>query len=1076
MKKLALIFFFSLNFLFSQEAKIEVQQAYGFGLPNIDSKNGRLLTYGGYTDQSVKIWDLYSGFLLKTMDYPALVKNIVIDKENDRTFIGDKNGIDVLDNKTLKVIQQYPIKFLKNFVYDPNSKFIYFVSGTAEFDGNHTFQSLNPNTGKIESTYPKWPSEGYPMYAKLISAGDYTMIEFKTNFRENIYFETQSNTFQLFNGEHKDFFGNLDLLYFDIVDEKHIKVVRYSSVENKTVWETVLEAGRTKTGFTIHHPTFSFTPDKSRLWVAPSKAAMYELNSETGDIIGLINSSVDKRIITADNNFVYALEPTSDTYGAPSYFNKYRRYSEMPLTTFGSPIFDVNDLETYKYKQEKGLLFKNLNGDIGSVSINITGTSVTSYFTEYLQKFSLRGDFYTSKETKAVYYGMGKDEGVKQFTIGKPLSFKTQKISGDYKDKAVVNTNSKVAVTHNKNGFSVTDLKTQELLFSETFKGVNTIADFTAVVKDSDNEVGFLILNEVVPEAVYKRRIDYYDYKNKKLLWQREGEYTNLLFIEEQTKILTLNFEKQQVEIINVSNGEIDRVFKVPDIDFPNLVLNPSENLIIFSDYKSALKVYDLESGRLISETDKFIDGFTFVKFITDQIYVTLTNGHFRFYDVVTHEEILRLYVFIDGEWLAHTPEGLFEGSQKAWNRVLFTKGADIIPLNQIFNDFYTPNLTSTILNNQKVDTEKSVYSLNKAPEVSIEFNDGTRNISVKGEVQVFETNSKAQRFKLQADAFGDAIKEMRLYHNGKRVLASENSSDFAISLIEGENVITAVAVNSQNTESATRKVIAKYRPKKTEPKSDTIEIHLLTIGIDKYKNPRYNLNYAVADALGFKKAVMDGVKGFIPKIHTYSVQDKDANKANIINALKTIAEQSNPQDVFVFYYAGHGMMSEGDSKDFFLIPHDITQLFGNDDILNTKGVSATEIKDLSAIIPAQKQLFILDACQSGGAINTLASRGVAEEKAIAQLARSTGTHWLTASGSDQFATEFEKLGHGVFTYALLEALSGKADNGDSKVTVNELKAYLEVRVPEISEQYKGSAQYPASFGFGQDFPLSVKR
>ncbi|MDX1463309.1 MAG: caspase family protein, partial [Marinirhabdus sp.] len=125
---------------------------------------------------------------------------------------------------------------------------------------------------------------------------------------------------------------------------------------------------------------------------------------------------------------------------------------------------------------------------------------------------------------------------------------------------------------------------------------------------------------------------------------------------------------------------------------------------------------------------------------------------------------------------------------------------------------------------------------------------------------------------------------------------------------------------------------------------------------------------------------------------------------------------------------------------------------------------------------PAQKQLFILDACQSAGALNTVALRGAAEEKAIAQLARSTGTHWLTASGSEQFATEFDELGHGVFTYALLEALSGKADSGDNRITVNEIKAYIESRVPEISAQYKGSPQYPSSFGFGQDFPVSIKQ
>ena len=101
--------------------------------------------------------------------------------------------------------------------------------------------------------------------------------------------------------------------------------------------------------------------------------------------------------------------------------------------------------------------------------------------------------------------------------------------------------------------------------------------------------------------------------------------------------------------------------------------------------------------------------------------------------------------------------------------------------------------------------------------------------------------------------------------------------------------------------------------------------------------------------------------------------------------------------------------------------------------------------------------------------------RGAAEEKAIAQLARSSGTHWLTASGSEQFATEFAQLGHGAFTYALLEGLSGRADTGDGRITVNELKAFLESEVPEITQKHKGTPQFPSSYGFGQDFPVVIK-
>ena len=97
------------------------------------------------------------------------------------------------------------------------------------------------------------------------------------------------------------------------------------------------------------------------------------------------------------------------------------------------------------------------------------------------------------------------------------------------------------------------------------------------------------------------------------------------------------------------------------------------------------------------------------------------------------------------------------------------------------------------------------------------------------------------------------------------------------------------------------------------------------------------------------------------------------------------------------------------------------------------------------------------------------------EEKAIAQMARSTGTFWITATGSDQFASEFEKLGHGVFTYSLLEGLKGEADtNGDKKLTVRELSTYIENKVPQLSEQFKGTSQYPSAYSFGNDFPIAV--
>jgi uncharacterized caspase-like protein len=143
--------------------------------------------------------------------------------------------------------------------------------------------------------------------------------------------------------------------------------------------------------------------------------------------------------------------------------------------------------------------------------------------------------------------------------------------------------------------------------------------------------------------------------------------------------------------------------------------------------------------------------------------------------------------------------------------------------------------------------------------------------------------------------------------------------------------------------------------------------------------------------------------------------------------------------------------------------------------MLKKSGISANEITEFSKEIKAQKQIFILDACQSGGALNQIASRGAVEEKAIAVLARSTGTYFLVASNSEQLASEFAALGHGVFTYSLLLGLTGQADSDhDKKISIKELSMFVESKVPELSEQFKGNAQYPASYGYGQDFPISL--
>ena len=88
----------------------------------------------------------------------------------------------------------------------------------------------------------------------------------------------------------------------------------------------------------------------------------------------------------------------------------------------------------------------------------------------------------------------------------------------------------------------------------------------------------------------------------------------------------------------------------------------------------------------------------------------------------------------------------------------------------------------------------------------------------------------------------------------------------------------------------------------------------------------------------------------------------------------------------------------------------------------NKTGISAKLLQQYAINIQAQKQLFILDVCQSAGASGAMLTSDANTAKEY-RSGRTKYRHTLiAASGAQQFANEFSSLGHGAFTYVLLEA------------------------------------------------------
>lgn len=512
------------------------------------------------------------------------------------------------------------------------------------------------------------------------------------------------------------------------------------------------------------------------------------------------------------------------------------------------------------------------------------------------------------------------------------------------------------------------------------------------------------------------------------------------------------------------------------------LAITASQAFIV-NEYQTGKQVFTTKSDRIkIPAYPNFAVGSPGVyRLSKDKVMINASKNNInQIYDIKTNSIIGYFFSDSNDDYAVVARDGRVDGTPEALAKVYWTSRISTkrTSLESTFERGYTPQLllsviTETAVPQQEFKVEQAVA---KIPVISLT----TINGKSPGTTMTAQSFQKITKIEVRAKENSQEVTEVKLYQNAKLVktLPSNTTGKYAFDVTLNtsfgeDNFFYITAQSKSGIESEKVKFTVSYKGA-TEDKPN---LYLVTIGINKYKNTKYNLNYAEADANGVEKLIQEKSGLLFKEVIPYTIRNDKAVKTNILAALEDIKKKALQQDVLMVYYAGHGVMTDvtGTSGEFYIVPHDVIQLYGREDVLKEKAISATQLKDYAEKINAQKQVFILDACQSAGALETVAARGAAEEKAIAQLARSTGTFWITATGSNQFATEFEKLGHGIFTYALLEGVTGAGDaNKDKKLTVRELSTYIENKVPELSEKYKGTTQFPSAYSFGNDFPIVI--
>lgn len=225
-------------------------------------------------------------------------------------------------------------------------------------------------------------------------------------------------------------------------------------------------------------------------------------------------------------------------------------------------------------------------------------------------------------------------------------------------------------------------------------------------------------------------------------------------------------------------------------------------------------------------------------------------------------------------------------------------------------------------------------------------------------------------------------------------------------------------------------------------------------IGIDRYESPEINeLRYAERDARAlhslFADTFGDGTQLLI---------GEQATRSAIESQFAALAH-ADPEDFVVIAFSGHG------SETHELVTYDA-------DILDLQQtcIPLDQLTEWFKAIPARQLVCVLDCCFSGamGAkvlqVQSTPRRMLSEAALLDQLA-GDGRLILTASTANQPAWENPKIGHGLLTHFLLEALRGAEEvRKAGKVSIYRLLEYVTERVIDAARQF-GARQEPTLRG-----------
>lgn len=242
----------------------------------------------------------------------------------------------------------------------------------------------------------------------------------------------------------------------------------------------------------------------------------------------------------------------------------------------------------------------------------------------------------------------------------------------------------------------------------------------------------------------------------------------------------------------------------------------------------------------------------------------------------------------------------------------------------------------------------------------------------------------------------------------------------------------------------------------------EKIGLHLLSIGVSRYREQEHGLQFAANDAKGIAAAFQE--QRAIFRVASRVLVDEEASKASITKALAALRDSATQHDLVVLSLSGHGRIDLNET--FFFLPYD----FDSTQELSVSAISKNDLLAYLGKMPCPV-LLLMDTCHSGEMARG-EFKGASVEDGVARAiasavsdfsAAEAGIVVMAACLSREKAQENVLWGHGALTLAFLEGLLGKRlytdrastplpqqVSADAIINLHDVDYYVTKRVREL--------------------------